>query len=83
MIGMEVVLTYLCVRQNSNTGKCSGPLSEKVWFIVSLCNCHVCFYLFRQHGNGSRHSTASAASEESENEQSNGVNEQETLAGEN
>lgn len=36
-----------------------------------------------QHRDGSRHSTASVASEESENEQSNEVNEQETLAGEN
>ena len=43
----------------------------------------ICFCLFQQHRDGSRHSTASVASEESENEQSNEVNEQETLAGEN
>lgn len=33
--GAKVVLTYSqysCVRQNSNTGKCNGPVSEKVWF---------------------------------------------------
>ena len=43
----------------------------------------ICFCLFQQHRDGSRHSAASVASEESENEQSNEVNEQETLAGEN
>jgi len=33
--GVKVVMTYSqysCARQNSNTGKCNGPLREKVWF---------------------------------------------------
>jgi len=50
---------------------------------ISTVIVKVYFCLFQQQHDGSRHSTASVASEESENEQSNEVNEQETLAQEN
>ena len=61
---------------------CNDPVQKRFQFSISN-HVLVCFCLFQQHRDDSRHSTASVASEESENEQSNEVNEQETLAGEN